>query len=238
MIHAGEEFLCAACDRTSNSWKHLGPNLLDDAIVWAKGYRAAGAGLPRVVVKSFVLSEACLCPSSDCFYFSLKKFRFEDNRQTCIPYGTHKSSCWRTGGERARQYQLYFTGEGVDRTGRGMRKTKEVMSAVSDVCNSCHTAFYDFTKSTARLPTTKELLAAPAGQELPQGIDRANIAVVRHMYEALAAGNMVCSEDIAVVLARERRGNKVKDVSDKHLRVVVSTMMEVGEGIRDVYVRE
>ena len=119
-----------------------------------------------------------------------------------------------------------------------MRKTKEVMSAVSDVCNSCHTAFYDFTKSTARLPTTNELLAAPAGQELPQGIDRANIAVVRHMYEALAAGNMVCSEDIAVVLARERRGNKVKDVSDKHLRVVVSTMMEVGEGIRDVYVRE
>ena len=74
--------------------------------------RAAGAGLPQAVVKSYASSEACSCPASDCFFFSFKKFRFEDNRQTCIPCGTHKSSQWRTGGERARQHQLYFTGRG------------------------------------------------------------------------------------------------------------------------------
>ena len=114
VIHTGEEFLCAACHRTSNRWTHLGPNLLDDAIAWANECRAVGAGLPRAVVKSFVPSEACLCPSGDCFYFNLMKVRLESNRQTTrIPCGTNKSSYWRTGGERVRQYQLYFTGEGV-----------------------------------------------------------------------------------------------------------------------------
>ena len=63
VFHTGEEFLCTACYRTSNRWKHMGPNLLDDAIAWAKECRAAGAGLPRAVVKSFVPLEACLCPS-------------------------------------------------------------------------------------------------------------------------------------------------------------------------------
>ena len=59
------------------------------------------------------------------------------------------------------------------------------------------------------------------------------------MYEELAAGNVVCSEGIAGVLARERRDNKVKDVPDKYLRVVVSTMIkEVGEGVSDECVRE
>ena len=239
LIHTGEEFLCAACHRPSKRWLHLGPTILDDAIAWAKERRAAGAGLPRAVVKSYAPSEACLCPVSDCFFFSFMKFRFEDNRQTCIPCGTHKSSQWRTGGERARQYQLYFTGEEAHHTDRSMRKTKEVIAAVSDICNSCHMAFYGFTKSPGRLPTTNELLAAPAGKELPQGIDKANIAVVRHMYKALAAGNMVCSEDIAVVLARKRRDNKVKDLSDKYMQVTVSNMMkEVGEGVSDVRVRE
>ena len=120
-----------------------------------------------------------------------------------------------------------------------MRKTKEIITAVSDICNSCHMEFYDFTKSTARLPTTTELLAAPARKGFPQGIDRGNIAVVRHMYEELAAVNMVCSEGIAGMLARERRDNKVKDVSDKYLRVVVSTMIkEVGEGVSDECVRK
>ena len=38
-----------------------------------------------------------------------------------------------------------------------------------------------------------------------------------------------------MVLARERRDNKVKDVSGKHLRVVVSTMIKaVGEGASNV----
>ena len=124
---------------------------------------------------------------------------------------------------------------GVDCTDGGMRKTKEVITATSDICDSCHMAFYNFTKSPGRLPILNEVLAALAGKELPQGIDRANITVVRHLDEALAAGNMGCSEDIAVVLARERRDNKVKDVSGKHLRVVVSTMIkEVGEGVSDV----
>ena len=59
------------------------------------------------------------------------------------------------------------------------------------------------------------------------------------MYEELAADNVVCSEGIAGVLARERRDNKVKDVPDKYLRVVVSTMIkEVGEGVSDECVRE
>ena len=77
------------------------------------------------------------------------------------------------------------------------------------------------------------------GIKLPQGIDKANITVVRHMYEELVAGNTVCSEDIAAVLTRERRDNKVKDLSGKYLQVVVSTMMkEAGEGVGDVCVRE
>ena len=59
------------------------------------------------------------------------------------------------------------------------------------------------------------------------------------MYEAQATGNMACSEDIAVVLARERRDNKEKGVSNKHLRVVVSTTMkEVSQGVSDLRVRE
>ena len=120
-----------------------------------------------------------------------------------------------------------------------MRKTKEVITAVSDICNTCHMAFYAFMKSTERLPTTKELLAAPPGNKLSQGIDRANVAVVRHMYKELEAGNIVCNEDIAVVLARERRDNKLKDLSDKYMQVTVSNMMEeVGEGVGDVCVRE
>ena len=123
VIHTSEEFLCAACHRTSNRWKHLGPDLLDDAIAWANECRAAGVGLPRAVVKSFVPSEACLCPLGDCFYHNLTKVRLEGNRRTCISCGTNKGSRWRTGGERARQYQLYFTGEGLHRTDRGMRKT-------------------------------------------------------------------------------------------------------------------
>ena len=102
-----------------------------------------------------------------------------------------------------------------------MRKTKEVITAAGYICNACHMTFFAFVLSTKRLPTTKELLAAPSGAKLPKGIARANIAVVRHVYEALAEGNVVCSEDIAVVLARERRDNEVKGVSDRHLRGIV-----------------
>ena len=239
VIHTGEDFLCAACHRTSPRWYHLGPNLRDDAIAWVQDCRAAGAGLPTVVVKSFVPSGACLCSSGDCFFANLRKYREKSQQRACIPCGTNKSGRWRNGGERARQYQLYFTGEGVDRTDRGMRKTKEVITAASDICNACHMAFYGFMNSTTRLPTTKELLAAPAGAQLSKGIARANIAVVRHVYEALAAGHVVCSEDIAVVLARERRLNEVKGVSDRHLREIVRTLMkEIGEGVGDVCVRE
>ena len=100
-------------------------------------------------------------------------------------------------------------------------------------------AFYAFLTSKGRLSTTKELLAAPAGPQLPKGIARANIGVVRHVYEALGEGNVVCSEDIAVVFARERRDNDVKDVSDRRLREIVRTLMkEIGECVGDVCVRE
>ena len=61
MIHTGEEVLCAACHDTSDRCKHLGPDLRDDAITWVTECRAAGADLPTPVIKSFVLSEACLC---------------------------------------------------------------------------------------------------------------------------------------------------------------------------------
>ena len=82
-------------------------------------------------------------------------------------------------------------------------------------------------------------MAAPAGPQLPKGIARANIGVVRHVYEALAEGNVVCSEDIAVVLARERRDNGVKNVSDRRLWEIVQTLMkEIHEGVDDVCVRE
>ena len=80
MIHTGEEFLCAACHRPSNCWKHLWPNLLDDAIAWAKECQAAGIGLPGAVIKSFVPLEACLCTSSHCFCLSLSEFRTENIR--------------------------------------------------------------------------------------------------------------------------------------------------------------
>ena len=120
-----------------------------------------------------------------------------------------------------------------------MRKTKEVITATRDICNACHMAFYAFLTSKGRLPTTKELLAAPSGAKLPKGIARANNAVVRHVYEALAAGNVVCSEDIVVVLARERRDNEVKGVSDRHLRGLVGTLIkDIGKCVADVRVRE
>ncbi|CAM9450488.1 unnamed protein product [Ascophyllum nodosum] len=120
-----------------------------------------------------------------------------------------------------------------------MRKTKEVITAVSYICNPCHMAFYAFMKSSTRLPTTKELLVAPTEPKLPKGIARANIAVVRHVYEALAAGNVVCSEHIAGVLAREWRDNEVKGVSDRHFRGLVWTLMkDIGKGVADVCVRE
>ena len=90
--------------------------------------------------------------------------------------------------------------------------------------------FYAFMKSATRLPTTKELLAAPSEVKLPKGTARGNIAAVRHVYEALAAGN---------VLARERRDNEVKGVSDRHLRGVLWTLMkDIGKGVADVCVRE
>ena len=61
MIHTGEEILCATCHNTSGRCEHLGPDLRDDAITWVAECRAAGAGLPTAVVKSFVPSESCLC---------------------------------------------------------------------------------------------------------------------------------------------------------------------------------
>ena len=72
-----------------------------------------------------------------------------------------------------------------------MRKTKEVINMASDICNACHMAVYSFMNSKTRLPTTNKLTAAPTGEKLPQGLARANIAVTRHVYEALAAGNGV-----------------------------------------------
>ena len=61
MIHTGEEVLCATCHNTSGRYEHLGLDLRDDAITWVAECRAAGAGLPTAVVKSFVPSESCLC---------------------------------------------------------------------------------------------------------------------------------------------------------------------------------
>ena len=82
-------------------------------------------------------------------------------------------------------------GGGVHRTDRGMRKAKEMITMASDICNACHMAVYSFMNSKTRLPSTNKLSAAPAGEKLPQGLARANIAVGRHVYEALAADNGV-----------------------------------------------
>ena len=82
-------------------------------------------------------------------------------------------------------------------------------------------------------------MAAPSGAKLLKGIVRVNIAVVRHVYEALAEGSVVCSEDIAVVLALEQRGNEVKGVSDRHLRGIMWALMkDIGQGVSDVCIRE
>ena len=125
---ARDEFLCAACYRTAPHWHHLGPIYFEDAIRWVGECRAAGGGLPTAVVESFAPSEACLCSSGDCFLANLRKCRDKSQRRECIPCGTNKSDWWKTGGERAGQYQLYFTGERVHRTAGGMRKTKEVIT--------------------------------------------------------------------------------------------------------------
>ena len=58
MIYTSEKVLCAACHDTPDRCEHLRPDLRDDAITWVTECRAAGAGLPTTVAKSFVPSES------------------------------------------------------------------------------------------------------------------------------------------------------------------------------------
>ncbi|CAM9236144.1 unnamed protein product [Ascophyllum nodosum] len=85
VIHARDDFLCAAYHRTAPHWHHLGPSYLEDAIIWVGECRAAGGGLPTAVVESFVPSGACLCSSGDCFLANLRKHRDKSQRRECIP---------------------------------------------------------------------------------------------------------------------------------------------------------
>ena len=75
VIHTGDIFLCAACYRTSPPWYHLGPNLRDDPTAWVQECRAAGAGLPTAVVKTFFPSGACLCSLGDYFFETLREYQ-------------------------------------------------------------------------------------------------------------------------------------------------------------------
>ena len=241
VAHTDNEFLCAACHRTGHGWSrwnHLGPDLRAQAVAWVEECRAVGEGLPTCVVGSFVPSAACLCSSADCFYAAFIAYRRADEN-ICVPCGSTNTVYWRSGGELAEHYQLFFKGAGGDRTEGGMLKTKEVITAESSICNPCHMAYYQYVTSTERLPTAKELLAASVGPQLPQGSARARRAVKRQVYEALAAGKVVCSEDIETRLVTERRANNIEDASAGHVRGIVQKMLqEVGEGVGDACVRE
>ena len=70
-------------------------------------------------------------------------------------------------------------------------KKQNVNTLASDIRNACHMSVYSFMNSKSRLTATKVPPAAPDGMQLPQGIAEANIAVARHVYEALAAGSGV-----------------------------------------------
>ena len=240
--HTGNEFLCAACHRTGDDnkrWKHLGPSLYAQAVEWFEQCRAAGEGLPTCVVESFVPSTSCLCSRSDCFFANFAKHRSKITRNMCVPCGSTTSSQWRNGGGRAEQYQLFFEGAGRNRADGGMLKTKQVLTAESTICNPCHMAFHNYVTSPGRHPTARELLAAPVGPQLPQGIERVKNAVKRHVYEALAAGKVVCSKDIETKLVAERRANNIEDASAGHIRrCALKILQDVGEGVGDVSVRE
>ncbi|CAM9469481.1 unnamed protein product, partial [Ascophyllum nodosum] len=200
---------------------------------------AAGEGLPTCIVESFVPSTSCLCSRSDCFFAYFTKYRRKIHRNMCVPCGSTKSSLWRNGGVRAEQYQLFFEGAGRNRADGGMLKTKRVLTAESTICNPCHMAFHKYVTSPGRHPTARELLAAPVGPQLPQGIERVKNAVKRHVYEALAAGKVVCSEDIEARLVTERRANNIEDASAGHVRrYALKILQDVGEGVGDVSVRE
>ncbi|CAM9506323.1 unnamed protein product [Ascophyllum nodosum] len=237
-------YLCRLwrCHRTghgSKRWNHLGPNLLVQAIAWVKECRAAGEGLPTCVVGSYVPSTSCLCSRRDCFYRTLGNKRQRAVGNMCVPCGSTKVAYWRNVGERAEHYQLFFEGAGSDRTKDGILKTKEVIAAESSICHPCHMAYYDYVTLTGRLPTSKELLAVSVGPQLPQGSARTKSAVKRHVYEALVAGKVVCSEDIEARLVTERRANNIEDASAGHLRRIAQKMLhEVGEGVGDACVRE
>ena len=242
VTHTGNEFLCAACHRTEdgiNIWRHLGPSMYAEAIAWFEQCRAAGEGLPTCVVESFVPSTSCLCSRNDCFFAYFNKYRGKVPENKCVPCGSTKSVRWRSGGARAEQYQLFFEGAGRNRADGGMLKTKEIITADSTLCNPCHMAFHSYLTSPGRHPTAKELLAAPVGPQLPQGSARAKNAVKRHVYEALAAGKVVCSEDIEARLVTERRANNMEDASAGYARKIALKMLQdVGEGVGDACVRE
>ncbi|CAM9114542.1 unnamed protein product [Ascophyllum nodosum] len=207
-------------------------------MAWFEQCRAAGEGLPVCVVESFVPSTSCLCLRSDCFFSAFEKYRRKIVGNMCVPCGSTKAAYWRIGGGRAEQYQLFFEGAGRNRADGGMLKTKEVITAGSTICNPCHMAFHNHVTSPERRPTAKELLAAPVGPQLPQGSTRAKSAVKRHVYEALAAGKVVCSEDIETRLVTERRANNIQDASAGHVRRITLKMLkDVGEGVADASVR-
>ena len=120
-----------------------------------------------------------------------------------------------------------------------MLKTEQVITPESTICNPCHMAFRNYVTSPGRLPTAKELLAAPVGPQLPQGSARAKSTVKRHVYEAVAAGKVVCNEDIEAWLVTERRANDIEDTSAEHVRrIALKMLQDIGEGVGDASVRE
>lgn len=239
--HAVDDLLCAACHRPpadGSRWKHLGPELLQRAIVWAEEGLVA-AGLPAKVVASFVPPSACLCQRSDCFYSSFRKIRSKFDRRECVPCGATKTTVWKRAGIRAEQLQLFFQGDGASRTDGGMRRTKEAINTESSICHPCTAAFYQHLRSNKRRLTAEELLAAPAGPQPPRGSARVNAAVKRHVYEYLKAGKPVCHEDLEKLIVVERRANDVSDVTPDHMRkMAVGMLKHMSESVHNVSLRE
>ena len=99
-------------------------------------------GLPACAVGSFVPSIAFLCFSGDCFCEAFEEYRQRVDESMCASCGSTKIVLWRSGGERAKQYQVCFVGAGITRTDGSMLKRKKVITAESSICNPYHTAFY------------------------------------------------------------------------------------------------
>ena len=116
---------------------------------------------------------------------------WEQPTRCCVPCGAQ----WRFGGSYHQQYQVFFAESvGSKRTTKGMAATKEVITADSFICDTCHMSFHN-TVGNGWRPTSKALLSSPPAIIPPKGPARALSTVTLRVYEALIREEVVNSED-------------------------------------------